>query len=81
VFVAVLQSAVLKLNQLIIWLKQLESHQRVKEALYLQVQLQWAFRVSLVLTATSERFMSEHKRKPEPTDPIVIQVCTAQHFW
>ena len=37
----VLRSAALKLDQLIIWLKQLESHQRVKEALYLQVELYW----------------------------------------
>jgi len=38
VLVAVLHSAVSKLDQALIWLRQLESHQRVKQTLYLQVE-------------------------------------------
>jgi len=49
VLVTVLRTAVSKLNQVIVWLRQLEAHQRVKEALYLQVQLQCVMRFLLCL--------------------------------
>jgi len=43
VLVTVLRSAVLKLDQVIAWLRQLESHLRVKDAVYLQVELDQFF--------------------------------------